>query len=356
MNRAMFDVLSSGYSVDYVGPINPKANRFQHVRSKLGRSLGLGGNFFFFSDTRLNAIRREVEARLARSPSDLAVFHGFTPWVKISPSIPYVAWSDCTFWQYINIFHDISDFHLGDLERIRALEAAWLSRAAKVILRSSWAANQAISDYGLNPSKVVSVGNYGFLEPPPVDSYAGGQDFLMVTTDFQKKGGFVVVDAFRKVRIQHSSVNLHLIGADPGEKVRNEPGISYLGWVDKNDPNQTATLSRALSSALALVHPTTADTNPMVVIEAGYFGCPAISTRRFAIPELIKDGRSGILLGDPTNADELAAAMVSMIESQDHYLRMRKAAREHMLSHYTRDAFNVRVAEEIRKICPTSRE
>lgn len=348
MNRAMFDVLAKDHVVDYIGPVNPKPSFWKHALSKSRRLMGLGGDFYFFSERRLEVIRELVEARLGESRAEFAVFHGFTPWIEIRPKMPYIAWSDCTFWQYVDIYHDATRFRNSDLERIKEREAAWLRNAHRVIFRSEWAAAGAIRDYDLAEDRVGVVGNYGYLNLPVNLSYEGGLDFLMITTNFRQKGGFIAVEALRRVRRTHPNTRLLLIGSDPGRKIRHEPGVIYLGWVDKSNAEQVGLLRHTLSKVRGLVHPTLSDTNPMVLIEAGYFGCPAITTRRYAIPELVNDGVSGILLDDPTDVPSLVTSMIWMLDENEAYLRMREETYNHMMSYYTREAFQIRLDTQIK--------
>jgi glycosyltransferase involved in cell wall biosynthesis len=347
MNRAMYDVLAMERDVEYIGPINPKPALSRKILSKAFRLLKSRGSFFFFSEERLTRIGKDVDFRLERSGAKFAVFHGFTPWIHTGRMLPYIAWSDCTFWQYVHIYHNANQFKQADLVRIRDAEAKWLRNAERVIFRSTWAASEAIEDYHLDPSRVAVVGNYGFSSPPHCDTYQGSLDFLMITTNFQQKGGPVVVEAFRQVRKNHPTLRLIIVGSDPGSAAIQEPGVVYLGWIDKSNPDQCALLNKTLSQVRCLVHPTTADTNPMVIIEAGYFGCPTISTRRFAIPELIKDGVNGILLDDPTNTLQLGKAMEWMLNQEDNYQNMRAASRAHMFAYYTRESFQQRLSTEI---------
>ena len=57
------------------------------------------------------------------------------------------------------------------------------------------------------------------------------------------------------------------------------------------------------------MHPTRSDIAPLLLVEAAMFGCPAIASRAFAIPELVADGESGLLLDAPGDPAEVAAAM-----------------------------------------------
>jgi len=51
-----------------------------------------------------------------------------------------------------------------------------------------------------------------------------------------------------------------------------------------------------------------------------------ISTRKFAIPEIIEDGRTGLLLDDSSQPGALANAMAWMLEHGYEYQQMREVA------------------------------
>jgi glycosyltransferase involved in cell wall biosynthesis len=74
------------------------------------------------------------------------------------------------------------------------------------------------------------------------------------------------------------------------------------------------------------VHPTKSDISPLLIIEAGYLGCPVISSRKYAIPELVDHERTGLLLDDSSEVSTVTSAMCWMLEHTDAYQHMRKAA------------------------------
>jgi len=166
MSLAIMKALRSYCELEYVGPINPKPRLGEHIVSKAKRLAGLKGAFFFFSEARLRDIAEETEKRLRNVSYDLCFFHGFTPWIGFHSSKPYLCWSDCTFSQYMSLFHDQSQFPEGDLRRIRKCEVDWLKAARRVLFRNHWAAEGAIAEYGLDRNRVGYVGNYGLIEPP----------------------------------------------------------------------------------------------------------------------------------------------------------------------------------------------
>jgi glycosyltransferase involved in cell wall biosynthesis len=343
MSLAIMKALRSYCELEYVGPINPKPRLGEHIVSKLKRLAGMKGAFFFFSEARLRDIAEETERRLHNVTYDLCFFHGFTPWIGFHSTKPYLCWSDCTFSQYMSLFHNQSQFREEDLRRIRNREVEWLKAARRVLFRNRWAAEGAIAEYGLERHKVGYVGNYGLIDPPSADSFDNGQEFLFASTNFQLKGGLIVIKAFAHLRKKYPGIGLTIIGDHPRGAAVLMDGISYVGFLRKEIPEQRAKLSTILASARALVHPTNADTNPMILIEAGYFGCPSISTNICGIPEIVEDGVTGILLDAPPSVGFVAEAMERMIIDDEAYRLMRQAVRARMLTLFSKETFERRV-------------
>lgn len=324
MNAAAFGTLSSLSVVNYVGPINPSIVLWQKALSKLLRVSGSKGDFFFFSQRRLEAIAQEVDARSA-AKADLDFFLGITPWIHTEPKRPYVALSDCTFRDYVDIFHQREHFRRDDLKRIEQTEASWLRNAQRVLFTSDWAAERGVTDYSLDASRIGSVGIFGEIDLPHGDAYGGSKEFAFVATNFEAKGGRTVLAAFRELRKRHPDVALIVVGRPPSDVI-GEPGVNFVGFLRKENPDEYRRYKDILGHVRAIVHPTRSDIAPLIIIEAGTVGCPAIASRKFAIPELIDDGLSGLLLDDSSQVSALVRAMGWMLEQDAEYQQMRKAA------------------------------
>jgi glycosyltransferase involved in cell wall biosynthesis len=337
MNASAAAALRARHDVRYAGPIDPPAPAAARAWSKLRRAAGRPGRFAFFSDARLRAIARDTERRL--DPAARAdVFHGFTPWVHVAGERPRIAVSDCTFRDYIGIFHRRETFDARDLARIEEAEARWLRGAAAVVLRSHWAAARAVRDYALDPAKVHVAPVCGEIAPPARDRYAGGRGFAFVATDFAAKGGPVVIAALGRVRARHPGVTLTIAGDAPADAAA-EPGVIAAGMLRKEDPAAAARFAAILAGARAIVHPTRGDVSPLILVEAAYFGCPAVASRRFAIPELVEDGASGLLVDDPGDPAAVAAAMTRMLEDEAAYRRLRDGAWRRSRGLFSRERF-----------------
>jgi glycosyltransferase involved in cell wall biosynthesis len=341
LNTAAFAAVSKFDAVHYAGPINPSTVLWQKALSKLLRVGGSRGDFYFFSKRRLDAIAQEVQCYCV-TDAQLDFFQGITPWTLTRPKRPYIALSDCTFRDYIDIFHRRNCFRSGDLLRIEQAECAWLRNARRVLFTSDWAAHRAIQQYALDASRVSSVGIFGEISLPPHDTYIAGNAFAFVATNFEAKGGRTVLAAFRELRMRHADATLVVVGEKPPDLVP-EPGVEFAGFLRKEIPDEYARYRHVLGSVRAIVHPTRSDIAPLIVIESGYLGCPAVSSRRFAIPELIDDKRTGLLLDDPSDVKTLVNAMCWMVEHDDEYRRMRHAVWNKTRMQHSKQQFEERL-------------
>lgn len=345
-NAAIYKSLARHFELDYVGPISPPPDLIAKTISKIHRTMGNTGSFPFFSARRLETVSAEVAKRVG-SEALFDFFHGATPWVAYDPAIPYACYLDVSFATYIDIYHERSDFDSKDLLRIARDEERWLKRAARVFFSSRWALERCAKEYQLDPASLCVAGMGAYLPIPDHDAYTGGHDFLFIALDFAGKGGRVCADAFRIVHDECPDARLRVIGAKPPAEVLEVPGVIYEGMLDKGVSEDLQRLQSILSTSFALVHPTTRDATPQVVVEAQYHGCPVVAPRSFGIPEMVVDMVTGCLVEAPPNALSFAERMLWLIRNPLAYKRMRVAARAHSIEHFTWANVGDRIAAEL---------
>ncbi len=351
MNAAAFGAIERCFPTLYVGPIDLSPRLGQRLLSKARRMAGLPGDYFFYSEQQLVSFAEAVN-RQCDPAATLDFFHGFTPWIATRPARAYVTWSDCTFRDYVCHYNRPAEFCAGDLARIERQEAEWLRGARAIGFTSTWAAERAIADYALDPARVAVVGIFGEAEMPAADVYAGGQQFAFVSTDFVAKGGPNVLAAFRIVRDRHAGASLVIVGDTPADFVP-ELGVEVTGYLRKEDADENARLRGILAGSRAVVHPTRSDIAPLILVEAGYFGCPAIASRRFAVGEIVMHDSTGLLIDEPDDVSALAEAMNWMLEADDsRYFVMRRAAWMRARAELSRAGFEERLLAMVNSAFP----
>lgn len=84
--------------------------------------------------------------------------------------------------------------------------------------------------------------------------------------------------------------------------------VELLGLQDR------AGIKRLLESADVLVHPSLSEGLPATLVEAAAAGIPVVATRVGGIPEVVLDGRTGILV-EPGDPEGLACAIASLVRN-----------------------------------------
>ncbi len=319
--------------INYVGPIYPPVSRLAKLVSKTCRVLGGKGRFFAFSEGRLQRVRRQVET--ARIPVDYDFFLGVTPWVRCRFAPPYGAYLDACFRTYFENNLPTREFSATDIRRIESAEKAWLEDARPIFWASAWSRDQAVRHYGLASGNHEVVGIGGNLEVPAADTYTSGAGFIFIAQNFALKGGPIACTALQTVRRKYPEATLTILGQEPPAEWLRLPGIHYAGYFRKSVPAELARFRALLAESFCLLHPTQSDMVPQVIIETAYFGAPAIAPKRFAIPELIRDRQTGVLVEAGFTAADFAREMLWLLDDAARYREIRRAARDHSTTRFT---------------------
>ena len=219
--------------------------------------------------------------------------------------------------------------------------------ANAIFLSSEWARLRTKAHYGLKEESLRNVSIFGAMDVPQRDTYTVGHDFLFVSTDYARKNGPVCRQAMNQVWQRFSDARLKIIGAAPRAQDLTDSRVTYEGYFDKSKPEQLAAFTSHLSRAFALVHPTTADTTAMIVIEAAFHGCPSITVNDFALPEVTGDGIYALLQNHPVTADTLPRAMIELLADRERYRFLRAKAREFSIGRFSRASFKKRLQDAL---------
>lgn len=121
---------------------------------------------------------------------------------------------------------------------------------------------------------------------------------------------------------------LVLVGApaiDDPVSIPEAPGVIVRGW--------TSNIAPYLQACEIYAHPSHVDGMPNAVLEAMASGMAVIATRIAAIPEMIEDGVSGVLV-ERGNIEQLRNAIASLIADQATRDRLGAAASARAIAEY----------------------
>ncbi len=98
-----------------------------------------------------------------------------------------------------------------------------------------------------------------------------------------------------------------------------------------------------LQKADVFVAPSLYESFGLVFLEAMRWGTPVVGTTAGAIPEIIEDGRSGLLV-PPSNPQALAHAMVRLLRDRAFSQRLGEAGRARCIAHFSAERMADRMA------------
>lgn len=196
-------------------------------------------------------------------------------------------------------------------------------------------------------AKVIPMGadpaSFAFMERPRSADSQTTPTILFVGRLVQKKGVRYLIEAMRHVSSKVPGARLVIVGDGPERPelealAQDELGrqIVFKGAV----PNST--LPRFYESANILVAPSVAsaegDTEglPVVLMEAAASGVPIIASEIGGIPDLIENGRTGLLV-TPGDARSLAAAILQVLSDGELAATMAANARQVAVARHSWD-------------------
>jgi glycosyltransferase involved in cell wall biosynthesis len=259
------------------------------------------------------AARRGLEQRLAANPVDAMFIHTQVSALMatgIMRRVPTVVSLDATPVNFDRIGaaydHRVSKPALEALKR--AINRRTFRAAAGLVTWSRWAADSLQDDYGIPQDKirVIPPGVDTALFSPGPGRRDGPVRLLFVGGDLERKGGLDLLQALGGFA---GLVELDMVtGANP-----DVSGLGVPVRVHRGLKPQSPELVRLYREADLFVLPTRADCLAQVIAEAMACGLPVIATPVGAIPELVADGETGLLVspGSPARIAQALGALVA---------------------------------------------
>jgi glycosyltransferase involved in cell wall biosynthesis len=234
--------------------------------------------------------------RALRPAPDLVLQNGalFAP--GLPPAHPYALLCDhtralaqaATAWPAAGVPRPL-DYGPGWFARERALYRG----AAAVACFSENVARSMVRDYGVDPARVAVVGAGANVFPEHAPRRDDGRTIAFVGKEFARKGGHVLLEAFARVR--RAFPKARLLVAGPPVPRAAPPGVAFLGFVPM------AEIPSLLSQATVFALPTLVEPFGIAFLDAMACGVPCVGTRIEAVPEIVREGVTGLLVppGDP---------------------------------------------------------
>lgn len=203
--------------------------------------------------------------------------------------------------------------------------------AAGIFTFSEYVRQSFLHDYRLEAERVITVHAGPNFDPDSitprhaaVPGATRAPTILFVGREFDRKGGPVLLEAFRRVRA--AVPNARLLIAGPKTLDVQEPGLEFLGYLRKSDAAEAAQLSAAFAEADVFCLPTRHEPFGIVVLEAMFNGLPVVATDIWAIPEMVINGETGFTVSRD-DAIVLAERLIRLLTHPELARRLGEAGR-----------------------------
>lgn len=174
------------------------------------------------------------------------------------------------------------------------------------------------------------------------DPVAAGGRFVAVGRMVEKKGPHLTIAAFARVVAEHPDARLRVIGGGELLGVCRDlaAGLGIRHAVEFLDAQPHERVAEEMRRARAFVqHSITASNGdaegtPVAILEAAATGLPVISTRHAGIPDVVVEGRTG-LLGDERDVSAMARHMLTLLRDPMLAAQLGRNAAARMREYYT---------------------
>lgn len=233
-----------------------------------------------------------------------------------------------------------SQRQLGDLLtplQFRAQAAVF--RFCDRVVCNSQAAADRLSREGVPAPKLVVIPNglapEAFAPTPPAFPRCDATMRVGMIARMNKryKNQAAFLSAAARVRQFHDAVRFVLVGDGPYrqefERMAADMGLGSCVefWGERQD------IPAVLASLDVTVVPSVSESLPNVILESMAAGVPVVATKVGGIPELVEDGRSGLLV--PAKDDQqMADAIVRLIGDPSLREALARRAKEYAIAHF----------------------
>lgn len=320
-------------SLDYLGPLAKKPPSLSHkFKWHFHRKLFKKDYLYFADKPVLEEYASRISKKLSTSDSNLLLCpENAVPISHLECKQPIVLWTDAPLAASINSYAWLSNLCDETKRDIYLMEKAALERCRLILFLSDWAAQTAISIYGIDPSKVKVIPWGANIEcdrtEDDIISIVESRNInpcklLFVGTDWCRKGGNMAFAVAKNLNEMGLNTELIVVGCQPILDKPIPKFVKALGFINKYTDEGLKQMNKLFADAHFLILPSTADFSPHVLCEANSFGLPCLATNIGGIPTIIQDGLNGKTFSLQSGVLEYCDYVTSLMTVYSEYKKL----------------------------------
>ena len=195
-----------------------------------------------------------------------------------------------------------------DAERFALLERTSYERAARLFAASPFVAASLRDDYGISDANIEVVGTGPTIDiADGIPRLFGTRRLVFNASEFARRGGALVMDAFDAIHRADPSITLVTVGAPLPSEYAGRAGVDERGLVT------TDVMRELYTTSDLLLAPTLYGPLPHVAMEAMAHGMPVLVRDRDGVGDLLSDGIDSIVVSENDARPDRVAEIVRAI-------------------------------------------
>jgi glycosyltransferase involved in cell wall biosynthesis len=268
---------------------------------------------------------------------------------------PIIYMTDATFAQLQGYYPGFSNLPRYNVRLGIELDKKAFLRSAHCILASDWSRASAISDYGVEAPRITVAPCGANLDripdPSSLEFEASGKcRLLFLAVDWERKGGDIVLQAFREIKLILPQASLQIIGCLPREDISDETGVTVIPFLDKNDANDLKRMEEIFSNSDLLFLPTRAECAGVVFSEASAYGIPSLCTDTGGVTSYVRNGINGFTLPLDAQPGDYANLILELVGDNDRMSDLKRSTRQYYDEHLSWDLWGRKFSDLVLRI------
>jgi starch synthase len=207
----------------------------------------------------------------------------------------------------------------------RRFEDRIFDAATLVVAQSDWAAASLRDCYGVPEMKVRQIPFGISMHPPAARFEPDTPEITFIGKTLRRKGGFRVLDMYQ-TRLS-DRCRLNVVTRD---RLPALDGVRVFSDFVPGDER----LRDLLARTAVFVFPSEVDTFGYAVVEAMAAGVPVVASASAALPEIVDDGVTGLLVPPRASDADFCSAIERLLADPGSRRSMGAAARRKAIAHY----------------------
>jgi glycosyltransferase involved in cell wall biosynthesis len=318
-HRPLFTVIASKFDhCEYlyeqsfdVAFLNPLVKIFNKLRYIVSPTWETTAKAFI---AKSNRAERKIRQLKNKPDFVLHVFGMYAPfWNQFD--IPYGMYLD-----YTAALANRSQPPSPEFSKWKNCERSMYARAYHLFAMSHLVKSSLIEDYGIAPEKVTVVGSFANHHPLyEGEKKFGSKQIMFNGSDFERKGGDIVLKAFKQVKQVLPEAKLVVIG--------KKLDISDVGVISPGKISSLDQMRELFLETDLILAPARCDPFPSFLIEAMNYGIPCIVSGNDGMPEIVDHDVSGLVI-DPPVPEIIAENTINLLNNPLKLADMSQQARQ----------------------------